>query len=172
MDSGDAVAVPANWKGGLSAIAALDTRLLILGSLPGDKSLAQSQYYAHPRNNFWDLIGTVIAVPIKTRPYPERLTVLREHKIGLWDVIANAERKGSLDAAMRNVAANPLAEFVASLPDLRAIGFNGRTAFALGIIALGTIKGVSLIPLPSSSPAHAVGLERKLAEWMILRDYL
>lgn len=172
MNVRDAVAVPADWKGGLPAIAAPETRLLILGSLPGDLSLVQSQYYAHPRNQFWDLMGAVISVPIKSLSYPERLTALKAHKVGLWDVIANAERKGSLDSAMRNIAPNPLEAFITSLPNLCAIGFNGRTAFTLGIAALSAIQDISLVPLPSSSPAHAVGLDLKLAEWMVLQQYL
>ncbi|MDX3911079.1 MAG: DNA-deoxyinosine glycosylase [Sphingobium sp.] len=159
-------------KQGLPPVAAADTRLLILGSLPGDRSLAASQYYAHPRNQFWDLVGEIIAVPLRPLPYAAKLDVLAQHRIGLWDVIAKGERRGSLDSAMRNVAANPLATFVQSLPALRAVAFNGRLAYSTGAAALAALQEVVLIPLPSSSPAHAVGIGSKRESWMALRPFL
>ena len=79
-----------------------NTRLLILGSLPGDASLKAGQYYGHPRNAFWPLVGEVIGHPdLKAQPYEARLDLLRAHGIGLWDVIAQATRVGSLDTAIR-----------------------------------------------------------------------
>lgn len=144
-----------------------DTRTLILGSLPGAASLAASRYYAHPRNQFWRLLGAVIGADLDALPYEERLSVLLSRRIGLWDVIAEAERVGSLDAAIRNPAPNDLQSLVASLPALRTIGFNGATAARVGRGQLGALAPrYALITLPSSSPANAaLSFEAKLEAW-------
>jgi hypoxanthine-DNA glycosylase len=143
------------------------TETLILGSLPGAASLAAGRYYAHPRNQFWRLAGALIGVDLPSLPYGERLAALLDHRIGLWDVIAEAERAGSLDAAIRNHAPNDLQSLVASLPALRTIGFNGATAARIGRAQLGSLpERYRLVPLPSSSPAHAaLSFEAKLQLW-------
>ena len=104
------------------------TRVLVLGSLPGDASLKATQYYAHPQNGFWRLIGGVIGRNLAALPYPDRLKVLKAAGVGLWDVIASAERPGSLDAAIRSPEAADLRGLIAGLPNLKAIAFNGVTA--------------------------------------------
>lgn len=145
------------------------TETLILGSLPGAASLVAGRYYAHPRNQFWRLVGAVIGVDLHGLAYEDRLDTLRVRRIGLWDVIADAERAGSLDAAIRDPLANDLQTLVASLPVLRTIGFNGATAARIGGAQLGpTSERYRLIRLPSSSPAHAVAFEVKLAAWSAL----
>ena len=148
------------------------TRLLILGSLPGDASLKAAQYYAHPRNAFWRLIGRVIGRDLAALRYEDRLTALKAAGVGLWDVIASAERPGSLDAAIRQPEAADLRGLVASLPELRAVGFNGGAAARLGRAVLGDAAGVELIDLPSSSPAHARPFEQKAAAWAVLANPL
>lgn len=148
------------------------TRLLVLGSLPGDFSLKAGQYYAHPRNGFWRLIGGVLDEPLAAMPYEARLDRLRARGIGLWDVIASAERSGSLDAAIRSPEAADLRRLIAELPDLRAIAFNGGLAARLGRRILGGLEGVALVDLPSSSPAHARSLSEKAESWAILADFL
>lgn len=149
-----------------------NTRLLILGSLPGDASLEAGQYYGHPQNGFWRLVGGVIRVDLVTLPYPERLEALRAAGVGLWDVIASAERPGSLDAAIRNVEAADLNRLVDDLPLLRAVGFNGGTAARLGRRSLTPRPGLRLIDLPSSSPAHTRPLTEKAAAWAVLSAVL
>ena len=150
-----------------------ETRLLILGSLPGDASLAKAQYYGHPQNKFWELVSSVIDVDLRAQPYEERLTTLQTHGIGLWDVIAEAERHGSLDAAIRNERHNALTELVATLPALSAIAFNGGTSARLGQRQLRHLATqMSLISLPSSSPAYTLRLDEKKKQWARLRDYL
>ncbi len=159
-------------KSSFPAVVAPSTRVLILGSLPGDASLAASRYYAHPRNRFWELIGGVIGVPVETLAYEARLAALLAAGIGLWDVVASAERRGSLDAAIRAAEANPLADLAASLPDLRAIAFNGAAAARLGTPLLAG-SGLTLVPLPSSSPAHAaMPLAEKARLWAALTEFL
>lgn len=148
------------------------TRLLILGSLPGDASLRAAQYYAHPRNGFWALIGGVVDEDLVALPYEQRLARLLAHGVGLWDVIASAERAGSLDAAIRSPEAADLRGLVAGLPQLRAIGFNGGLSARMGRRVLASITDVALIDLPSSSPAYVRPLADKAAAWSVLRSML
>lgn len=149
-----------------------DCRLLVLGSLPGQVSLAQAQYYAHPRNQFWRLIGAVIGQELVALPYPDRLATLHDHRIGLWDSVGSAVRPGSLDADIRDVATNDLAALADRLPGLRAAAFNGGTSWRLGARQLAG-RGLELLRLPSSSPAHAGRtFDEKLAEWLALRALL
>ena len=112
--------------------AAPDTRLLILGSLPGARSLAERQYYAHPTNQFWRLVGVVIGQPLAEFDYDARLAALRIAKIGLWDVIRTAERRSSSDSDIREADPHDLASLVARLPELRMVAFNGATAATIG----------------------------------------
>lgn len=142
-------------KAAFAPVADADTRLLILGSLPGDASLKTNQYYGHPQNAFWRLVGGAIGVDLAALPYPLRLEALMAARIGLWDVIASAERPGSLDQAIRNAETADLRTLVASLPSLRMVAFNGKTAAQLGRRMLADVEGLALIDLPSSSPAHA-----------------
>ena len=134
------------------------TRLLLLGSLPGRASLAAGRYYAHPRNLFWRLAGDALGVDLAALDYEARLATLGAHGIGLWDVIADATRPGSLDAAIRAANANDLAALCRTLPALAAVAFNGATAARIGRARLAGLAGLTnlaLIDLPSSSPAYA-----------------
>jgi len=148
------------------------TRLLILGSLPGEMSLAQARYYANPRNQFWRLVGSVIGSDLVSQGYEKRLAALLAAGIGLWDVIETASRTGSLDTSIRDHRPNRLAELAASLPNLAAVAFNGGKAAAIGRRQLAALEGPSLIVLPSSSPAHTLAFERKRTAWMQLRAHL
>lgn len=145
-------------------------RLLILGSLPGEESLRRAQYYAHPQNRFWELLGAAIGVELRAQAYPDRLAALLRHRIGLWDVIADARRTGSLDSAIRDARENDLADLAGSLPNLEAIAFNGRKAAATGRKRLdeGGAR-YRLIDLPSSSPAYAaMPFAEKLSHWAVI----
>lgn len=141
---------------------------MILGSLPGDASLRAGQYYAHPQNAFWRLVGEAIGVELAARPYEARLDALKATGVGLWDVIASAERSGSLDAAIRRPEQADLRGLIAGLPRLRAVAFNGKTAARLGRRALGDIPDLTLINLPSSSPAFTLSPERKAESWAVI----
>ncbi|HZV84111.1 MAG TPA: DNA-deoxyinosine glycosylase [Brevundimonas sp.] len=147
------------------------TRLLIVGSLPGDASLRAGEYYAHPLNAFWRLSGAIIECNLTPLPYAERLEALTRARVGLWDVIASAERPGSLDAAIRSAATADLTRLVGDLSQLRAIAFNGATAARIGRRALGR-AAVELVDLPSSSPALTLPFDRKLAAWRPLSRFL
>jgi hypoxanthine-DNA glycosylase len=148
-------------------------RLLILGSLPGEMSLAQSQYYGNPQNRFWHLMSEVIRTDLRACDYPSRLQTLLQHGVGLWDVVAQAHRTGSLDGNIRNHAHNDLAGLAATLPRLRSIAFNGGTAARIGLQALGAQAGdYRIFKLPSSSPAYTLPYAEKLAAWLTMRDWL
>ena len=157
-------------KVGLPPVARADARLFILGSLPGDASLAAKRYYAYPHNAFWRLVGTVIGEDLAALDYDTRLDRLVENRIGLWDVIARASRRGSLDQAIRDAGHNPLADFFASFPDLEAVAFNGTAAALAGRKLLGALP-ITLIDLPSSSPANTRPLEDKAQAWARLSEY-
>ena len=161
-----------NRKAGFEPVVDAHTRLLILGSLPGDASLRAGQYYGHPQNAFWRLIGGVIGRDLAALPYEDRLTALKAAGVGLWDVIASAERPGSLDAAIRQPEAADLRGLVQRLPALRAVAFNGGKAAKLGRAVLANPPGLALIDLPSSSPAHARPFADKAAAWAVLADPL
>ena len=153
-------------------VADARTRVLVLGRLPGEESLARAQYYANPRNHFWRLIGAVARLDLVPLPYQARLHALLDAGIGLWDTVGAATRRGSLDGAIRLDSANDLAALAASLPELRAVGFNGGKSASLGVPRLTGRPDLALIPLPSSSPAYTRPFEEKLARWMKLADYL
>ena len=160
-------------KRSFPAIADARTRLLVLGSLPGERSLAERRYYAHPQNQFWPLIGAVIDRDLVPLAYPDRLAALLEAQVGLWDVIATARRVGSGDAEIRDHDPNDLATLIADLPSLRALAFNGGKALAIGTRQLGdAAPTIARIALPSSSPLHTVGVQAKLPAWLALRDFL
>jgi len=150
-----------------------DTRLLVLGSLPGAVSLAAQRYYAHPQNLFWRLMSPVIGRDLVPLAYEARLEALLDARVGLWDTVAAATRKGSLDADIRLHEASDLAGLVDRLPELRAVAFNGATSARIGRRQLAGVTGLALIDLPSSSPAYAsLSFERKQEAWLALRAYL
>ena len=157
-------------KTGLPPIARPDARLFILGSLPGDASLAAGQYYAHPQNQFWRLLGLVIGEDLHAMDYAGRLERVAEHRIGLWDVIGSAVRQGSLDQAIRDANHNRVEHLVHDFPELRAVAFNGGTSAAIGRKLIGT-QDLTLIDLPSSSPANTRPFAEKAAVWKQLRPF-
>ena len=148
------------------------TCVLVLGSLPGEMSLACAQYYANPRNQFWRLTEGVIGAALCGQPYEARLGTLLDARIGLWDVVRSATRKGSLDAAIQDYEPNELSTFVASHPNLRAIAFNGNKAAQIGQRQLAASSRPTIVILPSSSPAHTMSFDLKQERWMALKRFL
>lgn len=164
---------PARLRG-LAPVFDAQARLLVLGSFPGVASLQAAQYYAHPRNAFWPLMGQLLAqAELASRPYAERLDVLRQHHVALWDAVAACRREGSLDTAIEAAEPSDLAGLVARLPSLRAIACNGALAHKQTLLALGE-PGLPVLRLPSTSPAHAgLSLADKIAAWQAgLAPYL
>jgi hypoxanthine-DNA glycosylase len=158
-------------KRSMAAAGALRPVLLILGSLPGEASLKAQRYYAHPQNQFWRLLGAALSEPLGELAYEERLAILAARQVGLWDVVGEARRIGSLDGAIRNVTANALAAHVTGQPQLRAIAFNGSTAARIGRRALGA-SALTLIDLPSSSPAYTLAFAEKATRWSVLANFV
>jgi hypoxanthine-DNA glycosylase len=154
---------------GLGPVVSDRTRLVVLGSFPGVASLQAQQYYGHPRNQFWRLLGDVLGLPLAGADYAARLQLLRAHRVGLWDVITETERIGSLDSKIRDPRASDLAMLLGRLPALRTIGFNGGTALRIGLRQLGErAAAYRILALPSSSPAYTLSYEDKLRAWQQL----
>ena len=138
-------------------------RILILGSFPSAASLAKGQYYGHPQNQFWRLVGQVIGEPLHELPYEQRLSTLLAHRIGLWDVIGQCRRLGSLDGNIRNAQQNRFKRITGVTKHLRRVCFNGKTAGKLE--RWFAAQGYETIVLPSSSPANTTALATKLEAW-------
>ena len=163
---------------GLPPVVASDCRVLILGSMPGAASLQAARYYAHPRNRFWPLMAALADVPAEAS-YGERLVALQRAGIGLWDVIGECRRAGSLDSAIvrGSERANALVPLIVSLGQLRVIAFNGATAASLFRRHVEPHlpelrQPVQRIALPSTSPAHAaMGLEALREAWSVLAPW-
>ncbi|MHA6720865.1 DNA-deoxyinosine glycosylase [Sphingomonas sp. RS6] len=165
--------VPDTRKSSFAPVVDAQTRLLVLGSLPGDRSLAAGRYYAHAQNQFWRLISPAAGCDLTLLSYPDRLAALLRAHIGLWDVIASATRPGSTDAAIRDVEPHDLASLASKLPELRAIAFNGATAHRYGIRQLGAMASrYAMVALPSSSPLHTIGIMAKQPAWEVLASFL
>ena len=157
-------------KRGLPPVLGRDTRVLILGSFPGEASLAAKQYYAHPRNHFWPLVGALTGAPLATMPYGKRLAALRANGIGLWDIYVACSRRGSLDGAIRDAVRGEVARVRRAAPVVRLVCFNGQTAAR----ALPTWRdaGYATLALPSSSPAYTRPFSEKLERWRAIRNFL
>ena len=163
---------------GFAPIAGRGARVLVLGSMPGEASLRAGQYYAHPHNAFWKLMGALFGAGPEL-PYADRVGLLKRHGVAVWDVLASCVRPGSLDSAIDDASAqaNDFASFFAARRGIGEVFFNGakaESAFRRQVLA--GPQGVRLPPLkllrlPSTSPAHAaLGFEAKLRAWRALAD--
>ncbi|HTH61695.1 MAG TPA: DNA-deoxyinosine glycosylase [Paraburkholderia sp.] len=150
---------------GFAPVVAPDTHTMLLGSFPGEASLAAGQYYAHPRNQFWRLLGAVLGeASLHELPYDARLVCVLAHGVGIWDVLDACHREGSLDSAIRHAQPNDFDSLREHAPRLKKVCFNGKTAgrFAPVIAA----AGYDTLVLPSSSPANAMlSFEQKRSCW-------
>lgn len=165
---------------GFPPIATPHIRVLILGSMPGIRSLELNQYYGHPRNLFWPLMAELVGVPVDM-PYAERLIALNTKGIGLWDSLKGAERPGSLDSSIvgHTEVANDFPGFLAGHQQVRAIVFNGKkseSAFTKHVLKAGhaeLFSDIALLSMPSTSPANAsIPLVEKRRRWREILAYL
>jgi double-stranded uracil-DNA glycosylase len=147
-------------------------RALVLGTLPGEESLRRGEYYAHPRNLFWPIIFALFeAVP--SPDYAERLSFVKAHGIGLWDMCEIGERDASADSTIRRERPNTIDDLLAAHPLIRAVAFNGSGARRLYDRHFARRADLLYLALPSTSPAHArIGFAGKLARWTALREAL
>ena len=140
-----------------------EARVMIVGSMPSVKSLADAQYYAHPRNAFWPILFDVFgAAP--TGDYEAKKALIRGNALALWDAAQSCEREGSLDSAMRDVAYNDFASLYARCPHIHTVLCNGGTAHAL-FVKSGFAGDRRVIRMPSTSPAYTMPYARKLQIW-------
>lgn len=146
------------------------TRVLVMGSFPGEASLAAAQYYAHPRNHFWPLMAAILGEALPALPYRERLARLRARSVGLWDTVVACRRDGSLDAAIRDATHAGTRRVRRAAPQVALVCFNGATA-ARAAPAFAA-AGYATLALPSTSPAHTRPFAEKLAAWQAIAAHL
>jgi hypoxanthine-DNA glycosylase len=142
-------------------------KTLILGSMPGVASLKKGQFYAHPRNQFWRLLGGVLGTDLAAMDYKKRLATLKRRGIALWDVLAECTRPGSLDSDISNEEPNDILKLLRET-GIRAVYLDGGKAYAAFnfFIAENLPAGISVVKLPSSSTAHAsLTFDQKLVHW-------
>jgi hypoxanthine-DNA glycosylase len=152
-------------KTSFEPISNADTSILILGTMPGDKSLELGEYYGHSRNRFWKIISTITDNDLP-KTYSDKKTLLLNLKIGIWDVAQKANRKGSLDSAIEDEEPNDLIDFIESHKNLKVIGFNGKKAQALYDKYFDRKSGIRYLSLPSTSPANTgIDFESICHEW-------
>jgi hypoxanthine-DNA glycosylase len=151
-------------------VSSEDARVLILGSMPGERSLTAAEYYAHPRNAFWKIMQEVAGID-SAAPYEQRLQDLKVRGIALWDVLHSCHREGSLDTAIKSgsVKVNDFDAFFRGHPRMRVVLFNGGTSeqYYRRYVLPGIMnRNITHIRMPSTSPAHAaVSLEQKIKVW-------
>ncbi len=163
---------------GFAPIVGTASRVLVLGTIPSVASLEAAQYYAHPRNAFWPIMQALFGIP-RDAPYEERTAGLAASGVALWDVLAAAERPGSLDTDIvaGSVRTNALPDFFEAHPAIRTVFFNGQKAeqlfarFVLPDLARSGID-LTMTRLPSTSPANTATLDAKIAAWSALKDAL
>lgn len=153
---------------GFPPVARSDARVLVLGSLPGRRSIAEQQYYAHPRNAFWPIMHELVGVE---GSYADRCEQLVENRIALWDVLASSPRPGSMDAdiLLENARTNDLEGFLVLHSNIQLIVFNGKKSeqlFEKFVVIQSIDNSIRRIGLPSTSPAYAaMSFSDKLSAW-------
>ena len=164
-----------NLAASFAYVADSDARILILGSIPGRESLKAERYYAHPRNQFWKIMRTLLGFASDT-PYADRLLELQRQGIALWDVMHSCQRAGSLDASIEpdSIQANDFVTFFQGHAPIRRVFFNGATAqttYNKHVLPRLPALPLRYLRLPSTSPAHAsLSFARKLDDWKHILD--
>jgi hypoxanthine-DNA glycosylase len=152
-------------KASFAPLVDADSTVLILGSLPGEASLAAAEYYAHPRNRFWKMLAAIFAEP-QPEGYDAKKSLLRRHRIALWDMAKTARREGSLDSDISEAVVNEIDMLLETHPAITTVCFNGQKALALFRRHFMEKEGVNYHALPSTSPANAAySFERICREW-------
>jgi len=148
-------------------------RILVLGTMPGVESLRQQQYYAHPRNSFWKIMGDIFEFS-PALPYRERLAILNRNGVGLWDTVKFCEREGSLDSDIKSPEFNDFAALFADYPNLDKVCLNGKGAekFFRMYRKHHELPELEISVLPSTSPAHAaMNYAQKLELWRLALSF-
>ena len=142
-----------------------NTKILILGTMPGIASLTKQEYYGNPRNHFWRIMYTLFDTLPVSDSFEEKIQLLQKNKIGLWDVLENCERKGSLDIHIKNHKENDFEMLFKQYPTIHTIVFNGKESHKYFIKKFGQIEGITYYVMPSTSPANTMFFENKLKIW-------
>jgi hypoxanthine-DNA glycosylase len=159
-------------KTSFDPISDSDTVVLILGTIPGKKSIELGEYYGHPRNCFWKIISTITNKNIPFT-YSDKIELLLKSKIGIWDVAHKANRKGSLDNTIKSVEPNDLDKFIAEHKNLKVICFNGKKSEELFNKYFNRKSNLKYIPLPSTSPANThIDFDNKCKLWQQIKIFL
>ncbi|MCD9855393.1 DNA-deoxyinosine glycosylase [Epilithonimonas sp. JDS] len=148
-----------------------NSRILILGSMPGAKSLQMQQYYAFPQNQFWRIMFQLFDEEF-SEDYETRINLIKKNNIALWDVIESCERKGSSDTEIKDEIDNNIPELIESHPKIRTIFCNGQKSYKNLLKILGKDFKIPIVVLPSTSPLHTAKFEEKLERWKVIKDYL
>lgn len=147
-----------------------ESRILILGSMPGAKSLQMQQYYAFPQNQFWRIMFHLFNKEFSD-DYETRINLLRQNKIALWDVIESCERKGSLDTEIKDEIDNNIPDLIENHPNIKTIFCNGQKSYKNLLKILGKDFKIPIVVLPSTSPLHTVKFAEKLERWKVIKEY-
>jgi hypoxanthine-DNA glycosylase len=149
-----------------------ESRVLILGTMPGEQSLQKKEYYANPRNQFWRIIYSIFEVEPDVE-YAQRISFLKSNRIALWDVLDVCVRQGSLDSNIKNEKPNDFSGILSKYPNLRCVIFNGSKSSELfkKHIGFGVLEPLVYKKLPSTSGAYAKSTDFKINEWKIIKDY-
>lgn len=149
----------------LPSIVNSNTKILILGTIPGIASLEKQEYYAHQRNHFWKIIHTLFHNMPVSVIFDEKIKLLQSNRIGLWDVLGNCERKGSLDLHIKNQTENDFISLFQEFPGITTIVFNGKESHRYFSKKFGQMEGITYYVMPSTSPANTMSFENKLKIW-------
>ena len=152
-------------------IVSEDSEILILGSVPGIKSLEMKEYYAHPQNKFWRILFALFQEDF-TADYAEKMELLKKNKIAVWDVIDSCERKGSLDTEIKNEAHHDIFQLLQDFPSIKVIFCNGQKSFKTLRKILPDDLKIPILVLPSTSPAYTIPYQQKLKDWSVLKSFL
>lgn len=145
-----------------------ETKILILGTIPGVASLAKQEYYGHPRNYFWPILFQLLNTTPVPDVFEEKVKTLQNHKIGLWDVLKNCQRQGSLDIHIKKPLENDFEGLLKQFPNINKIVFNGKESHKYFFKKFGQIQGITYYVMPSTSPANTMSFEKKLGIWTCL----
>lgn len=152
-------------------IVSENSKILILGSIPGVKSLEKQEYYAHPQNQFWKLMFHIFNEKFSVN-YEDRINLLKNNKIAIWDTIESCERVGSLDTNIKNEISNQIPDLLENYPNIKVVFCNGQKSYKNLLKLLGKDFEIPIILMPSTSPLHTVSFEIKLREWQKILDFV
>ena len=157
-------------KNGLSPIVNCNTKVLILGSFPGEKSLQKKEYYTNIRNKFWVMMSDLLNLDLSSKTYTDKIRILLQHQIGLWDIVKSCHRIGSSDAAMKNIKPNKINKRLQKYPNIKVIVINGLINYKL--FTKYQKVTVTTKAMPSTSPRSRMSYKYKKKKWMQLLKYL